>query len=318
MVLLHLNTGKMGMCNMTEEQRLINLNVPKGKIDVILDTDAYNEIDDQFALSYLLKSKERFLCKAIYSAPFLNDRSTSPKEGMEKSYDEILKLLKLCKEDIEVFKGSEKYLDDEKTPVISPASLDLSKRALNYSPEKPLYVVAIGAITNIASAILINPEIANNIVIVWLGGHSHHWHDTLEFNMRQDIASAKVILNSKAPFIQLPCMGVVSAFSVSEADLRANLIGKTALCDYLCKSTIDEANTYAFGTAWSRVIWDVTAVAFLLNDDDRFMLSKIIPTPDVNYDGKYVMRENSHLMRYVYHIDRDALFNDLIKKLTNG
>ena len=56
------------MCNMTEEQRLINLNVPKGKIDLILDTDAYNEIDDQFALSYLLKSKERFFPLAIFKA----------------------------------------------------------------------------------------------------------------------------------------------------------------------------------------------------------------------------------------------------------
>ena len=233
---------------------------------------------------------------------------------MEKSYDEIKTLLKLCREDIEVFKGSEAFLTDEKTPVISPASLDLSKRALNYSPQNPLYVVAIGAITNIASAILINPEIAENIVIVWLGGHSHHWHDTLEFNMRQDI---NVILNSKAPFIQLPCMGVVSAFSVSEADLRADFMGKNALCDYLCKSTIDEANTYAFGKAWSRVIWDVTAVAFLLNDNDRFMLSKIVPTPIVTYDGKYIMRENSHPMRYVYHVERDELLNDLIKKLTN-
>ena len=42
---------------MTNEQRMKNLSVPKGMIDVVLDTDAYNEVDDQFAISYMLKSK---------------------------------------------------------------------------------------------------------------------------------------------------------------------------------------------------------------------------------------------------------------------
>ena len=39
---------------LSEQQRLKNLSVPVGKIDVVLDTDACNEIDDQFAISYLL------------------------------------------------------------------------------------------------------------------------------------------------------------------------------------------------------------------------------------------------------------------------
>ena len=66
-----------------------NLQVPKGKIDVVLDTDTYNEIDDQFALVYLLRSPEKLNLKAIYAAPYFNDRSTSPEDGMEKSYEEI-------------------------------------------------------------------------------------------------------------------------------------------------------------------------------------------------------------------------------------
>ena len=78
---------------MTNEQRIRNLSVPQGKVDVVLDTDAYNEIDDQFAIAYLLRSKEKLNTKAIYAAPFFNDKSGGPKDGMEKSYMEILKLL---------------------------------------------------------------------------------------------------------------------------------------------------------------------------------------------------------------------------------
>ena len=202
---------------MTTEQYIKNLQVPTGKVDVVLDTDTFNEVDDQFALSYLLYSSDKLNLKALYAAPFFNHHSESPKDGMERSYDEILRLLDLTKkqEYKEVtYKGSEDYLADEKTPQPSDAANHLVALASTYSPENPLYVVAIGAITNVASALLIKPEIAENIVIVWLGGNSREWQHTREFNMYQDIAAARVIFMSGAPVVQLPCSGVVTDFIV--------------------------------------------------------------------------------------------------------
>ena len=64
---------------MNAELYLKNLSVPKGKIDVLLDTDAYNELDDQFAISYMLGHKEKFNVKAICAAPFFNANSSSPR-----------------------------------------------------------------------------------------------------------------------------------------------------------------------------------------------------------------------------------------------
>ena len=223
---------------MNNEQRMKNLSVPSGKIDVVLDTDAYNEIDDQFAISYMIKSKEKIHVKAICAAPFYNAHSESPKDGMEKSSDEVLKILSLMKENVDVFKGSEKYLDDETKPIISDASKMLAELSNEYSPENPLYVVAIGAITNVASALLIKPEIAENIVVVWLGGHALHFHNTKEFNMYQDVAAARVVMKSGAPMIQLPCMGVVSSFTVSKPELEYWLKGKNKLAEYLAENTI--------------------------------------------------------------------------------
>lgn len=300
---------------MTIEQRIKNLAVPEGRIDVVLDTDAYNEIDDQFAISYLLKSKEKLNTKAIYAAPFFNVNSESPKDGMEKSYDEILKLLSLLNEEVDVFKGSENYLENEKTPVISFAAQDLAQRVKNYSPENPLYVVAIGAITNIASAILLNPQVAENAVVVWLGGHAHHYCHTKEFNMYQDVAAARVVMKSGVAFVQLPCMGVVSQFAVSKPELEFWLKGKNDLADYLAENTIKTAEDYAKGTAWTRVIWDVTAVAWLLNDNEKFMESRLIPMCIPTYDNFYATNYNGNLMRYVYNIKRDNLMNDLFQKI---
>ncbi len=303
---------------MNKEQYLKNLETPKGKVDVVIDTDTYNEVDDQYAVSYLLRSKEKLNTVALYAAPFLNEKSVSPADGMEKSYNEILKMLDLLNEaslKASVFKGSTEYLKDEKTPVISDAAEDLAKRAKKYSPEHPLYVVAIGAITNVASALLIDPGIAENIVIVWLGGHAHHWCDTNGFNVRQDVAAARVVMSSPAPFVQLPGMGVVSCFTVSGPELEYWLRGKNKLCDYLVDKTIKEAEVYAKGLPWTRIIWDVTAVAWLVNENNAFMYSTIMPVRLPGYDLQYE-EESDKIMCYVHHINRDTLMGDLFKKLS--
>ncbi len=302
---------------MTQEQRLKNLSVPTGTVDVVLDTDAYNEIDDQFAIAYLLNSEDKLKTKAIYAAPFFNSNSESPEDGMEKSYDEINKLLSLMKREVSVFKGSRGYLEDENTPVISPAAQDLAKRAEEYSPESPLYVVAIGAITNVASAILLNKNVAENCVVVWLGGHAHHYPDTKEFNMRQDIAAARVVMQSGVPFVQLPCRGVVNSFAVSGEELRHWLGRKNAIAEYLCENTIAAVASYVKGKrAWTRVIWDVTAVAWLLNDNERFMECGIVPAKIPTYDGVYDKSDGEYPIGYVYRIKRDDLMTDLFLKLT--
>lgn len=301
---------------LTMEQRLKNLEIPTGPVDMVLDTDAYNEIDDQFAISYALHATEKLNVLALYAAPFFNNRSSSPADGMERSYREILKLLRLSKLECPVYRGSDRYLPDEQTPVASDAAKHLTELAMRYSPEKPLYVVAIGAITNVASALLMKPEIADNIVVVWLGGNALEWHDNIEFNIRQDVASARVVFASGAPLVMLPCLGVVSAFTSTEPELTYWLKGKNDLCDYLVQHTVEAANEYAKGRVWSRVIWDVTTVGWLLNDGRRFMLDKLIPTPIPEYDHHYAQDPRRPLCRYVYHINRDALMGDLFAHIS--
>jgi hypothetical protein len=104
-----------------------------------------------------------------------------------------------------VFKGSKEYLEDLEKPVESPAALDLIERAKTASPDDPLYVVAVGAITNVASAILMEPSIIHNIVVVWLGGNSINWKNTREFNFSQDLNASRLIFDCGVPFMQLPC-----------------------------------------------------------------------------------------------------------------
>jgi hypothetical protein len=305
---------------MNDIELLKRLQVPSGKISAVLDTDAYNEIDDQYAIAYLLRSSDRIHCEAIYAAPFyIKKRVQSPEEGMEKSYAEIEKILRLCgRADMLPYtvRGSTQYLPDEKTPVDSPAARDLIARAGRHSAGDPLYVVAIGAITNIASAILLDAGIIDRIVVVWLGGHALHWCDTKEFNLYQDVAAARVVFGCGVPLVQLPCFGVTSEFSISAPELEKWLLGKNALCDYLVQNTLTYQDRYYAGTPWAKQIWDVTAVAWLLNDGEQFMKERIIRAPMPEYDGYYSYPQKIHFIKYIWHIDRNRLFADLFAKLT--
>jgi inosine-uridine nucleoside N-ribohydrolase len=296
---------------------LKRLEKPKDRIDAVIDTDTYNEIDDQYALAYLINSGEKIDLKAIYAAPFKTYRCSGPGDGMEKSYREIFNVLKLMeREDLDgiVHCGSTTYLENETAPVISDAARDLAQRAMAYSPENPLYVVGIATITNVASALLLNPEIRNRIVIVWLGGNALNWPTNNEFNMTQDIAAARIVFGSKVPLVQLPCMGVVSAFSTSGPELEAHLKGKNRLCDYLLDTTFNEATACGGGAVWSRPIWDVTAVGWLLDGD--FIYDRIAHAPIPEYSDRYSFSDNRHFYKYVYHIQRDNLFADLFRKLS--
>lgn len=310
--------GVAGTKSVIDNAKLIQrLEKPKGRVDVVIDTDTYNEIDDQFALSYLIKSDEKLNLKAIYAAPFFNEKSTGPADGMEKSYQEIMNVLTLLeREDLKqvVYRGSTEHMPSETEPVISDAAKDLAERAMNYTEEHPLYVVAIAAITNVASALLLNPDIKNRIVLIWLGGNATNWPDNKEFNLYQDVAGARIVFGCGVPLVQLPCMGVVSAFTTSGPELEYHLRGKNKLCDYLVNVTTTEAAACNGGPVWTRPIWDVTAVAWLLDGD--FEEDCLIHSPIPEYDNRYAFDNNRHFIKYVYHIKRDKLFADLFAKLS--
>lgn len=300
---------------MTIDQRLKNLEVPVGRVDVVLDTDAFNEVDDQFAMAYLLRSDDKLNTVAIYAAPFCNKNASSPKEGMEKSYNEIFKILDLADAEKEVFRGSETYLKNEQEPVISDAAKDLAERAENYSPENPLYVIAIGAITNIASAILLNPKVAENTVVVWLGGHAYNYPHTMEFNMKQDVSAARVVFKSGVPLVQVPVQGMVTAFAISKPELEYWFKGKNKLADYLATYMMEDALVRTTNKAWAWVVCDVVAVAWLLNEGDRFLFSNVIQAQLPTYDNLYAPDPNGHLIRYIYGINRGNLMDDVIEKI---
>ena len=292
--------------------RIQRLQPPRRNIRMVLDTDTYNEIDDQFALSYALLSPQKLSVEAVYAAPFHNSRSQSPADGMEKSYDEILRLLDFLAVPAAGFayRGATAWLGEERAPVDSPAVQDLIGRALASGEEDPLYVVAIGAITNVASALLLAPEIMHKIVVVWLGGHSLHWSHTREFNLKQDVPAAQVVLDSGVPLVLVPCLGVSSHLLTTHPELRACIGGVSALGDYLCQIF---AEYRPEGFAASSVIWDISTIAWLLNAD--WAPSDLTHAPLLSDQVTWSVDRSRHLARVVSFIYRDPVFRDMFSKI---
>lgn len=308
----NLNTIAQNFPKMEETFRLNQLEPPNNKIRMVLDTDTYNEVDDQFALVYAYLSKEKIQLEAIYAAPFHNSRSEGSADGMEKSYQEILRLLKMLDKSPEAYayRGSDRYLEDVTKPILSDAALDLVKKAMASSPGDPLYVVPVGCITNIASAILIEPKIIENIVVVWLGGNDLNWPHQKEFNLMQDVLAARVVFDSGVPFVVMPCRPVVSHFHTTLPELKHYFEGKNELSDYLYNIVVE----YSGGRdAYSKVIWDVTAVAWLVNPG--WIKTNLVHSPVLTDQVTFSVDHSRHFIRMATSLNRDAIYKDLFEKI---
>ena len=300
----------------SESKRVEALELPdvsSGKrIRMVLDTDTYNEVDDQFAVVHALASNMEV--EALYAAPFHNPRSSGPEDGMERSYEEIKRLLDRLKNPVAVpvLRGSRRYLTGAAAPQQSDAATDLVARA-RAEADTPLYVVAIGAITNVASAILSAPDIIERIRVVWLGGHALWWHSTDEFNLRQDIHASRVILDSGVPLVLIPCINVASHLLVTVPELEAFLRGSSEIADYLV-DTVRGYHEEHFG--WSKVIWDIAATSYLVNPG--WHATELVPSPILTDRLTWSFDSSRHLIRMVRRINRDAVFTDVYNKIRSA
>jgi inosine-uridine nucleoside N-ribohydrolase len=283
---------------------------------VVLDTDTFNEVDDQFALAHLCLSPDRVALEAVYAAPFFNARSTGPADGMEKSFQEIHRVLGLLGEKTagRVFRGATGYIGGAGRPVESDAARDLVARALDDAAPGPLHIVGIAAATNLASALLLAPEIARRIRVTWLGGHPLAWPTAREFNLEQDARAAQILLDSGAPFTLIPCKNVAEHLRVTLPELRENLPATGRIRPFLLERFADYL---ARKNLASKPLWDVAASALLVNP--AWLACETVPSPRLTADLRWETAPGSrHAIQVATDVDRDAIFTDLWRKLVTA
>ena len=244
-----------------------------------------------------------------------------PDEGMELSYEEIVRIYELLEEDPagKVFRGSTDYLKTTIQPQRSEAVDHLIERAMASDDKRPLYVAAIAAATNIAAALLIEPRIAERIVVLWTSAFPSlsNQCNRLSLNFMQDLPASRLIFDSGVPHVYLPGFYIGEQLKISLPDMERWVKGRGKIGNYLHHLYTNNpiyhqrGITDYVGRTW--IMWDLINIAWLLNPE--WVPSELMPSPKVN-DAMYWEQENGrHLMREAVGINRDAIFRDFFQKL---
>lgn len=286
--------------------------IPDGKmIRVITNTDAKNEADDQYAIVHTLLSP-RFDNRGIIAAHFGDLKTNS---SMEDSYKEIVKILDLMEFDRDLaFKGATHKIPDEKTPVPSNGAELIIKEAMA-EDDRPLFVTFLGPLTDLASAYLMEPKIAQRLTAIWIGGYSYPGGG-YEYNLSNDIDAANVVFKSDIPVWQVP-RNVYQLVMVSMAELEYRVKPCGELGKYLFEQLEEWGHTewaktgIRTGECWC--LGDSPVVGLMLFDHPHSY--DWIPAPEFTKEMSYIHGRNNRAIRVYNYVDSRFILEDFYAKL---
>ncbi|MGI8537007.1 MAG: nucleoside hydrolase [Mycobacteriales bacterium] len=317
------------------------LTPPSGRVDVVIDTDATNEVDDQLAIVWALLRPDIIEVKALHACPYslepevllgpgFRDESAAirlaertgqalrfdpvpAQEGMRRAAAECRRLAALVGVDVPVVEGATRVMSDPDSPVESDATASLIELA-HQDREGPLWVLGIGAATNLASAVLLDPTIREHVNIVWTSAYPTFWPlPNASFNLAQDLCASRFLFDSGVPLTYLPGYYIGEQLGVSVPELEQHVRGKGVVGDALFELCMASRHLSDVPGA-SKVMWDLIDVAWVL--DPSWLPSRLLPAPALAEDLRWVdAGPGRHLMREAVRIDRDALWTDFFRVL---
>lgn len=280
---------------------------------VIINTDAKNEADDQFAIVHGLLSPTLDV-RGLIPAHFGTRRSQRSMEESREEIDLLLDLLHLTGS-VTVANGAATALPDERTPVDSPGARLIIEESRLATEDDPLYVAFLGPLTDMAAAILLDPELVRRpVVVIWIGGPGYRGYDEgvrIEFNLSNDIHAANVVFGSGVTVWQVP-RDVYTKVSVSYAELEEEIGDAGPLGRYLIKQLHEWNAAYHPEPIESRSLGDSPAIALMLFPASGNL--RVRPASRFGADGSYLPGSN-HPIRVVEEIDVRFLLADMFAKI---
>src|SRR5690606_20766571 len=191
--------------------RVVPMIPPVGeKLRVIIDTDAHNEIDDVWALALALLSPERFDIVGFVAANYDNDNEGAGPRSIETSAATIREVMARCgvegRYPVKLGSPPMRYRFE---PSKSEGVDFIVERAMAATPEDPLWIIGLGAATNLASAYLQEPRIADRVIMFW-HGRTEWPHKANNFNVHGDVRAAQILFQSDIPLVLFDTGGHLS------------------------------------------------------------------------------------------------------------
>ncbi|HYI55385.1 MAG TPA: nucleoside hydrolase [Microlunatus sp.] len=280
---------------------------------VVIDTDAKNEADDQYAVVHALLSPSLDV-RGVIPAHFGTWRSDRSMSDSRAEVDLLLELMGRPGQ-VPVADGAAAAIPDEHTPADSPGARLIIAESRLATVEDRLYVAFLGPLTDMASAILLDPSLVNRpITVIWIGGEGH---DGLglprktEFNLSNDIAAANVVFDSGVTVWQVP-RPVYSLVSVSYTELEEKIGGTSELADYLIRQLVEWNATYHPGPIESRSLGDSPAISLVLYPQSGTF--RTVPAPRFGAEGHYVPGAG-HAIQVCESMDVRFLLEDMFAKI---
>lgn len=298
----------------------------QNKMRVIMDNDFAGDPDGLFALAQLLMSPSVDVRAVAGSHLHARENWTAKGEpsaatavANAKALMEKLGMAGACP----VVAGSEEALADTLTPRSDDATRVIIDEAMKASAKEPLYVLCGGGLTEIASAWLLKPEIAERIILVWIGGGEYPGFvappggSRGEYNTTIDTRAAQVVFNrSNLTIWQIP-RNAYRQCLISHAVLRRQTRG-SAVGEYLA-GMLDkfmgagkQSECYVLGDS------PLVLVSALQSNWERDACSSSYTMrhcPTVDDKGVFHFNESRRLIKVFDRMDTYLMFEDLFAKL---
>ena len=302
--------------------------VKSGKIRVILDTDANNELDDQHAIAYMLFNGQ------VFDVEGITVNKTRNGGNIDEQYAEADRIVRLCDlhSKIKIYKGASGTYDEIKAQVHQPQfdgseAVNFIVARANAQDSRKLILLPVGKLTNIALALKKDPSIADKVRIVWLGTN---YPDPGEYNFDNDISALDPIINSDVEFemvmVRYGKPTGTDAVKAYLSDFQQKMPGKgphisepvtgrhggtfTNFGDY----SVDLFEKFR-GNPSSRPLFDMAAVAIVKNPAwaDRV----VINAPKFT-DGKWIDQPDNPRKIVIWeNFDKEAIMKDFYNTMEN-
>ncbi len=285
-----------------------------GKTPVLLSTDVGNEIDDQWAITYLLTNPD-FDVQGIVSAhaPSLPDPAAH--STYEVLVDVVERRLGMATHP-PLLEGSSLPLADNKTARPSDGLNFIIETAKRYSKENRLTVLTIGAATDVASAILSDPTMADRINVVAMGFKDLSRDGGKEYNVQNDPRAWQVILDSHVPVV-IGSADVCRAHLSLSYERAATLVGSHGVVGAWLWAeykrwyfrNVKPLRVNDFSKPW--VIWDIITLAYVEGMTER----KSIGRPVLGTNLSFEPGKGPAKAIWITSVDSERLWKDFLEKL---